>query len=158
MESNNKLSMVVFSGDMDKVMAAYIIATGAAAAGTEVTMFFTFWGLKAIQNGQPTGKSFFGKMLGLMNRGGIERIGPSRLNMGGLGRWMFKRMMRSHNVMPLAELQRMAAEMGVRMLACQMSMDVMEIPRESLIPAVADVAGVATFIEEAANSKVTLFV
>ncbi len=157
MESN-KLSMVVFSGDMDRVMAAYIIATGAAAAGMDVTMFFTFWGLKAIQNGSSTGSSLFGKMLGLMNRGGIDRIGPSRLNMGGLGRWMFKKMMKSHNVMPLADLQQLAADMGVKMLACQMSMDVMEIPRESLIPAVADVAGVATFIDEAANSKVTLFV
>lgn len=157
MESN-KLSMVVFSGDMDKVMAAYIIATGAAAAGMEVTMFFTFWGLKAIQNGSATGSSLFGKMLGVMNRGGIDRIGPSRLNMGGMGRWMFKRMMKSHNVSPLADLQQMAADLGVRMLACQMSMDVMEIPRESLIPSVADVAGVATFIEDAANSKVTLFV
>ena len=121
-------------------------------------MFFTFWGLKAIQNGSPTGSSIFGKMLGMMNRGGINRIGPSRLNMGGMGRWMFKKMMKSHNVMPLADLQQLAADMGVKMLACQMSMDVMEIPRETLIPAIADVAGVAAFIEDAANSKATLFI
>ena len=85
-EKKNKLTMVVLSGDMDKVMAAYIIANGAAAAGTEVVMFFTFWGIKAIQKGNLTGKSIFGRMLGVMNRGGLDAIGPSRLNMGGMGR------------------------------------------------------------------------
>jgi peroxiredoxin family protein len=104
----NKLSMVVLSGDLDKVMAAFIIATGAAASGMEVTMFFTFWGMKAIQkDGIMTGKSLFGRMLGMMNRGGLKAIGPSRLNMGGMGRWMFKLMMNQkgrigyyHDAMP----------------------------------------------------------
>jgi peroxiredoxin family protein len=153
-----KLSMVVFSGDMDKVMAAFIIATGAAASGMEVTMFFTFWGLKAIQDGKMTGRSLFGRMLGVMNRGGIDAIGPSRLNMGGMGRWMFKKMMKKQNVMPLAELRQLAIDMGVKILACQMSMDVMEIDRRQLIPEVADVAGVAAFIEAASQSQATLFV
>ncbi|MCL5962275.1 MAG: DsrE/DsrF/DrsH-like family protein [Chloroflexi bacterium] len=155
---SNKLSMIVFSGDMDKVMAAYVVATGAAASGMDVTMFFTFWGLKAIQDGSSTGSSLFGKMLGLMNRGGIDRIGPSRLNMGGMGRWMFKKMMKAHNVASLRDLQSMAADLGVKTMACQMSMDVMEIARTSLIPAVSDVAGVAAFIEEASKSKATLFI
>jgi len=155
-ETKNKLSMIVFSGDMDKVMAAYIIATGAAAAGMEVVMFHTFWGLKAIQKGNLTGKGLFGRMLGLMNRGGLNAIGPSRLNMGGLGRWMFKQMMKAKGVSSLPELQRMAIELGVKILPCQMSMDVMEIGRDDLIPEAGEPVGVATFIQHASESRVTL--
>lgn len=157
-EKKKKASMVVFSGDMDKVMAAFIIATGAAAMGYETTMFFTFWGLKAIQKGNLTGKGFFGRMLGLMNRGGIDRIGPSRFNFGGIGRWMFKKMMRDKGVTPLAQLRQTAIDLGVKLLACQMSMDVMEISREDLIDGVADVVGVAAFIGEAGDSQINLFI
>lgn len=153
-----KLSMVVFSGDMDKAMAAFIIATGAAASGIQVTMFFTFWGLKLIQSGDRTGSSVFGRAMGLMNRGGIDRVGPSKFNFLGLGRWMFKKMMRSHNVASLPELREMATDLGVKMIACNMSMDVMEIPQETLITDVDQVAGVATFIEEAQQSQTTLFI
>lgn len=153
-----KLSMVVFSGDMDKVMAAFIIATGAAASGMDVIMFFTFWGLNAIRVGKRTGKGLFGRMLGVMNRGGIERMGPSRFNFGGVGRWMFKVMMRQHQVTPLGELRQMAIDLGVKLLPCGMSMDVMEITREDLIPEVTDPVGVATFIEHSQQSQTTLFI
>lgn len=156
--ATKKLSMVVFSGDMDKVMAAFIIATGAAAAGMEVIMFFTFWGLNAIRIGRRTGKGLFGRMLGMMNRGGIERIGPSRFNFGGAGRWMFKIMMKQHQVTPLAELRQMAIDLGVKFLPCGMSMDVMEISREDLIPETTEPVGVATFIEHSQQSQTTLFV
>ncbi len=159
MEKQNKLSMVVLSGDMDKVMAAFIIATGAAASGMDVTMFFTFWGLKAIErDGVLTGKSLFGRMLGVMNRGGVEAIGPSRLNMGGMGRWMMKKMMKSKNVASLKELRDLAVELGVKMMPCQMSMDVMEVTCQHLIPQTTEPVGVATFIEEAQESTTTLFV
>ena len=153
-----KLSMVVFSGDMDKAMAAFIIATGAAASGIQVTMFFTFWGLKLIQDGNRTGSSIFGRAMGVMNRGGIDRVGPSKFNFLGIGRWMFKKMMRSHNVASLPELREMAIDLDVRMIACQMSMDVMEIPKETLIPEAQEIAGVATFIEESQQSQSTLFI
>src|SRR5512136_3063860 len=106
MDNNNGTTIIVMSGDMDKVMAAFNIAIGAAAAGKETNMFFTFWGIKAIQKGNLTGKSFFGRMIGLLNRGGINRIGPSRFNFWGIGRWMFKKMMRDHNVTQLADLRR----------------------------------------------------
>lgn len=152
------LSMVVLSGDMDKAMAALIIATGAAAAGIQVTMFFTFWGLKIIQNGDRTGSSLFGRAMGFLNRGGIDRIGPSKFNFLGLGRWMFKKMMRAQNVATLPELLEMAMDLDVNLIACQMSMDVMEIPREGLIPGVSEVAGVAVFIEQAQKSRTTLFI
>ncbi len=153
-----RLSMVVFSGDMDRALAAFVIATGAAASGMAVTMFFTFWGLKLVQKGGRTGDTFFGRVMGLMNRGGVDRVGPSRFNFLGVGRWMFKKMMKSHNVASLPEMRQMAVDLGVNMIACQMSMEVMEIPREELIPEIADVVGVATFIEQAQQSEATLFI
>ncbi len=157
--TKNKLSMIVFSGDMDKVMAAFIIATGAAASGMEVCMFFTFWGLKAIQkDGVMSGKGLFGRMLGIMNRGGLNAIGPSRLNMGGLGRWMFKKMMKQKGVASLPELYEMAVDLGVKMMPCQMSMDVMEFAPEAFKENVTDPVGVATFLEEASESKIVLFI
>jgi peroxiredoxin family protein len=143
---------------MDKVMAAFNIAVGAAAAGKETTMFFTFWGIKAIQKGNLTGKSFFGRMMGLLNRGGINRIGPSRFNFGGIGRWMFKQMMKAHNITPLEELRKIAIDLGVKLVPCQMSMEVMEIGREDLIDEVAEPAGVATMLEAASRSATTLFI
>ena len=156
-EQPQKCSLIVFSGDMDKVMAAFIIATTAAAMGMETTMFFTFWGLKAIQKGNPTGKGLFGKMLSLMNRGGIDRIGPSRLNFGGMGRWMFKKMMKEQNVTSLPELRQMALELDVKLLACKMSMDVMEIAGEDLIEE-HSIVGAATYVREAQQADITLFV
>ncbi len=158
MSDNNKLTMVVFNGDMDKVFAAFIIATGAAASGMDVTMFFTFWGLKAIQKGNLTGKGFLGKMIGLMNRGGIERIGPSRFNFGGIGRGLFKKMMKDKNVVGLSELLETAIDLDVKLYACKMSMDVMEIAQEDLIDKVSGFMGVAGYIKEASESGVTLFI
>lgn len=154
---NKKITIVVFSGDLDKAMAAFIIATGAAASGMAVTMFFTFWGLQTIKKSVRTGKSFFGKMLGWMLKD-IDGVGPSRMNFGGIGRWMFRRMMRAKNVAMLPELRQMAIALGVKMEACQMSMDVMEIRRENLIDEVADVVGVAAMLEEAQQSTFTLFI
>lgn len=157
--TKNKLSMVVLSGDLDKVFAALIIATGAAASGMEVTMFFTFWGLKAIQKpGTSTGKGLMGKMLGMMNRGSLGAIGPSRLNMGGMGRWMFKLMMKQKGVVSLEELYESAVDLDVKMMPCDMSMSVMEIDRSVLRDNVTDPVGVAVFIQEASESKITLFI
>ncbi len=158
-ERKNKLTLIVLSGDLDKVMASFIIATGAAAAGMEVVMFFTFWGLKAIQrDGVFTGKSLFGRMLGMMNRGGLNAIGPSRLNMGGMGRWMFKLMMKQKGVTQLPELRETAIDLGVQLLPCQMSMDVMEISREDFIPEAVEPVGVATMLEHASESSIQFFI
>jgi peroxiredoxin family protein len=157
-EKKNKMTMVVLSGDMDKVMAAYIMANGAAASGMEVVMFFTFWGIKAIQKGNLTGNSVFGKMLGAMNRGGLDAIGPSRLNMGGMGRWMFKLMMKKHGVTPLNELREAAISLGVKLLPCQMGMDVMEITCDDLIPEALEPVGVATMLEHAGESSIQYFI
>ena len=159
MEKQNKLTMVVFSGDMDKVMAAFIIATGAAASGMDVTMFFTFWGLKAIQKDSSlTGKGLFGRMLGMMNRGGIDTIGPSRFNFGGMGRWMMKTMMKSKGVTSLRELRDTAIELGVKLMPCQMSMYVLEIGTDKMLPQATAPVCVAAMLEEATNSKAMFFI
>lgn len=152
------VTIVVFSGDMDKIMAALNIAIGAAASGKETNMFFTFWGMKAIQNGKLTGNSFFGKMMGLLNRGGIDRIGPSRFNFWGMGRWMFNQMMKMHKITPIAELLQTAIDLGVKLYPCQMSMEVMEIGKQDFIAAVEPACGVATMLEMAFRSKATLFI
>ena len=158
-DKQNKMTLIVLSGDMDKVMAAFIIASGAAAMGTEVVIFYTFWGLKAIQkDGRLTGKGLLGRMLGVMNRGGLNVIGPSRLNMGGMGRWMFKLMMKQKGVTQLPELRDACLALGVRMLPCQMSMDVMEIDRADLIDECEAPVGVATMLEHAQASSMMYFI
>jgi len=156
--AENKATIIVMSGDMDKVFGALIIATGAAAAGMDTTLFFTFWGLNAIQKGNRTGKGFMGKMLGLMNRGGIGRLNPSKFSFGGAGRWMFKKMMAAKKVPPLEDLLQTAIDLDVHLLACSMSMSVMEIDRSDLIDEVEDVVGVAKFVKEAADSSIQLFI
>jgi len=158
MAKDDGVTMIVISGDMDKVFAAFTIAIGSAAAGKETNMFFTFWGLKAIQKGNYTGKSFFGKMMGVLNRGGINRVGPSRFNFGGIGRWMFKVMMRNHRVTQLEELRKTAIDLGVKLHPCEMSMEVMEIKKEDLINEAAQSCGVAAMLEMSDRSKQTLFI
>ena len=156
--AEEKATLVVMSGDMDKAFAAFTIATGCAAAGMDTTLFFTFWGLKAIQKGNLTGKGLMGRMVGVMNRGGINRIGPSKFNFGGIGRWMFKKMMRDKRVASLEKLQQTAIDLGVHLLACKTSMDVMEITRDDLIDEVDAIAGAATMVKEASESSIQLFI
>ena len=153
-----KCSIVVFSGDMDKVMGAFIIATTSAAMGMESSMFFTFWGLQALKkNKVRTGKGLFGKMLGFMFHD-IDGIGPSKMNFGGMGRWMFHKMMDEKGVASLDTLLQTLIDLDVHLLACKMSMDVMEIAREDLIDEVEGVVGVAKFVKEAAGSSIQLFI
>ena len=158
MERKKKMTIVVMSGDMDKLFGAFIIATGAAAMGMEVIMFFTFWGLRAIKKNVSTGKTFFGKMLGMMYGGDISKSNPSKFSFGGMGRWMFGKMMGANNVAKLVELRDLAVMLGVGLYPCQMSMDVMEIPKESFIDGVKDAVGVGFMIGEAEESAVQFFI
>ncbi|MDP2181696.1 MAG: DsrE/DsrF/DrsH-like family protein [Actinomycetota bacterium] len=153
-----KLAMVVMSGDMDKLFGAFIIATGAAAMGMEVTMFFTFWGLRAIKKNVRTGKSLFGKMLGVMYGGDITKSNPSQFSFGGMGRWMFGKMMGANNVSKLIELRDLAVTLGVGLYPCQMSMDVMEIPRDTFIDGVQEPVGVGFFLMKAQEANSQLFI
>jgi len=157
-DHKKSLAMVVMSGDMDKLFGAFIIANGAAAMGMDVTMFFTFWGLRALKKNVKTGKTFFGRMLGLMYGGDITKSHPSKFAFGGMGRWMFGKMMGKHNVQKLNEMRDLAVELGVNMYGCQMSMDVMEIPQESFIEGVKEPVGVGFFLLKAQNADVSLFI
>jgi peroxiredoxin family protein len=154
----NKLSMVVMSGDMDKLDGAFIIATGAAAMGKEVTMFFTFWGLRALKKPVRTGSTLFGRMLGMMYGGDISKSNPSHFSFLGMGRWMFKKMMGAHNAATLPQLRDLALDLGVKLYPCAMSMDIMEIPQEAFLDRVEPAVGVGFFLAEASESQTTLFI
>ncbi|HNY61541.1 MAG TPA: DsrE/DsrF/DrsH-like family protein [Caldisericia bacterium] len=156
-----KATIVVFSGDLDKVLAAFVIATGCAAQGMEVTMFYTFWGLNVVKKdkGPIAGaKNWMQKMMGMMNRGGISRLPLSKFNMAGMGRSMMKKLMKKTNVAPLSEMLAMARDLDVKMWACKMSMDVMGVAKEDLIPEVDKIVGVAAYAAEAQQSKINLFI
>ena len=157
---DNKLSMVVFSGDLDKALAAFIIATGAVAMGMEAVMFFTFWGTPVLRdkNKSVSGKDLMSKMFGWMLPKGVEKVKLSNMNMGGMGTAMMKSLMKKKNVASLNDLLKLAAELEVKIYICEMSMDLMGFKREEMIdyPNLT-YCGVAKFLEQAANSKVQLF-
>lgn len=152
-------TMVVFSGDMDKALASFIIANGAAAMGRPVTMFFTFWGLNILRKPekQHVKKSTVEKMFGAMMPRGSRKLKLSKMNMGGMGTKMMKRVMREKNVETLENLMKQAMENGVKLVACTMSMDVMGIRKEEIIDGV-EFAGVASYLGDAENSDVNLFI
>ncbi len=156
--SRNK-TLVVFSGDFDKAMAAFIIANGAAAMGSKVTMFFTFWGLNVLRRREAVRvkKNAVEKMFGWMMPRGAGKLGLSKMNMGGLGLAMIKGIMKKKNVAPLDELIASARKAGVRLVACSMSMDLMGIKREELLEGVEE-GGVATYLNEAQRGAVNLFI
>ena len=157
----NKISLIVFSGDLDKVVASLIIATGAAAMGMDVVMFFTFWGTPILRDkGKKVGgKDFMGKMFGAMLPKGACEVKLSKMNMAGMGTAMMKSLMKKKNVASLEQMLELAAELGVRIHICEMSMDLMGFKREEMIeyPNLT-FCGVAKFMEEAQNSKVQLFI
>lgn len=152
-----RCSIVVLSGDMDKLMGGFIISTTAAAMGMDTSMFFTFWGLQALKKKSPTGQGLLGRMVGLFLKD-IDGVGPSKLNFGGIGRWMFKKMMGNKGVSSLPELRQTAIDMGVRLMPCQMSMDVMEIEQDDLIDEADEAVGAATYVLEAQDADMTLFI
>ncbi len=155
---DNRVSIIVFSGDLDKVLASFVIATGAAAVGMEVSMFFTFWGLNALKKKRDlSGKNFMEKMFALMTPVGTEGLGVSKMNFFGIGAKMLRAMMKQKQVASLEELAQMARDLGVKIIACQMAMDVMGVKPEELWEGI-EVGGVAAFLAEATKSKVTLFI
>jgi peroxiredoxin family protein len=160
MAEKEKLPMVVFSGDFDKALAAFILATTAASMNMEVTMFFTFWGLNIIKKneGPIKSKGFMRKMLNFINRGGTKRLTLSKFNMLGAGTWMMKELMKDIKHPTLDELIKMAHDMGVKMVACTTSCGVMGLPEDSFRTEVESLAGAAYFLEEARNSSTTLFI
>jgi NADPH-dependent 2,4-dienoyl-CoA reductase/sulfur reductase-like enzyme/peroxiredoxin family protein/TusA-related sulfurtransferase/rhodanese-related sulfurtransferase len=152
-------TIVVFSNDMDKVMAAFIIANGAASMGSKVNLFFTFWGLNVLRKPEKvrTSKSLIERMFGWMMPKGSSKLTLSKMNMGGMGTRMMKNVMKQKNVLTLEELIEMAHKQGVRLIACTMTMSIMGLRKEELLDDVEE-GGVAAFLENADRSNVTMFI
>lgn len=152
-------TMIVFDGDLDKAIAAFIIATGSAAMGNQVNMFFTFWGLNILRRPQKQAvkKDFISKMFGAMMPRGSRRLKLSKMNFGGMGSKMMKAVMKKKGIASLEELMREAQAAGVKLIACQMSMDVMGITEAELIDGVT-LGGVATMLNDNDRSNMNLFI
>jgi len=156
--AEDKVSMVVFSGDLDRVLAAFVIATGAAAMGQKVDMYFTFWGLTAIKKRtEMEGKSLLQRMMAMMTPGSSETLPVSRMNWFGAGAKMLRMMMKERNVESLEDLMQLARDLDVNIIACDMSQGVMGISDAELMDDL-EHGGVGTFLGSALTSKATLFI
>lgn len=137
----NKATIIVHSGDMDKVYSAFILANGALAMGMEASLFFTFWGLQRLK------------------KGGLDKGPLSKINMLGLGKWMVKRKMKEAGAAPLEKMMEDFKELGGKILACDMTMEIMGIKKEDLREdLISDYCGVGTYMDEAKESNITLFI
>jgi peroxiredoxin family protein len=156
---SNKKTLIVFSGDLDKALAALIIANGAAAMGNEVTMFFTFWGLNIIRKPEKVKhrKRFLQRAFGAMMPRGPGKLQLSKMNFAGLGPVLMKKVMRDANITTLEELLDIAKEQEIRMVACTTSMDVLGLSKDELIDGV-EFAGVATYFDYADDANVNLLI
>ncbi|WP_375345639.1 DsrE/DsrF/DrsH-like family protein [Priestia megaterium] len=158
-EQKKRTTIVLFSGDYDKAMAAYIIANGAAAYDHEVTIFHTFWGLNALRKEEvvPVKKGFLEKMFGKMMPRGADKMGLSKMNFAGMGPKMIKNVMKKHNALTLPQLIEMAQEQDVKLVACTMTMDLLGLQEKELLNNI-EYAGVAAYLADAEDGNVNLFI
>ncbi|MDI6716669.1 MAG: DsrE/DsrF/DrsH-like family protein [Actinomycetota bacterium] len=159
-EKPKKATLIAWSDELDKIYPVLILATTAAAYDVEVTVFVTFWGLLAFKkNGRGiTGKNWMTKMLSFMRRGGTDKLKLSKMNMGGMGPWMMKKIFKAENVPTLDSLIQVALESGVKFIPCQMTMDAFGLKREDLIDGMEDPAGASTAIDVALESQINWFI
>ncbi|MBT2255288.1 DsrE/DsrF/DrsH-like family protein [Priestia megaterium] len=158
-EQKKRTTIVLFSGDYDKAMAAYIIANGAAAYDHEVTIFHTFWGLNTLRKEEmvPVKKGFLEKMFGKMMPRGADKMGLSKMNFAGIGPKMIKNVMTKHNALTLPQLIEMAQEQDVKLVACTMTMDLLGLQEKELLDNI-EYAGVAAYLADAEDGNVNLFI
>ena len=156
---NKGKTFIMFSDDLDKALATFVLANGAAATGQKVTIFFTFWGLNVIKKSDKprVAKNIYGKMFEMMLPSCSKKLKLSKMNMGGIGSRMMRHIMKKNQIHSLEELRQQALENGVEFIACQMSMDVMGVKKEELLEEVT-IGGVATYMERADNANVNLFI
>jgi len=155
LEENKRLSIIAFSGDFDKLVAAFTLASGAAAVGYEVSVFFTFWGLNVIRKARgrrPIGKGFLARLFNFL-QGGSRKVPLSRLNFAGLSPKLMTYMMRKRNVATLPELIDASIALGVNLYACEMSMNILGTEHADFIPEVKEVIGVATFLRYSSGGE-----
>lgn len=154
----DRTSIVVFSGEFDTLFAAFTIAVGSASMGMDVSMYFTFWGLTALRKDKAfAGKTVPEKMVAMMLPDGPQSVPTSRMNMAGMGPQFFKYLMQQRNIQSLPNMIALAQELGVKMVACEMSMGVMGVTRAELLDNI-EYGGVAAYLGDASKSKVTLFI
>jgi peroxiredoxin family protein len=154
-----KFNIIVFSGDMDKVLAAFILATTSASMGMEVKMFFTFWGLNVLRKKKLTsGKNLLQKMMNFMNKGGASRLTLSKFNMMGIGPAMMKKMMKNSNVPSIEEFIKIAKGQGIKLVACSTTFSFMGFKKDDFIDEVDSIAGAATYLAEAREAKASYFI
>ncbi len=162
MADKEKLTIAVLSGDLERALAAFMLAVTGASMGMQVSMFFTFWGLNIVKKNKDgiKSKGLLRKMLNSINRGGSERLKLSRFNMFGLGTWMMKRLMKDTNMPSVSEYITMAHDMGVEIIACTTTCGVMGLPAEqdAFRSEITSMAGAAYFLNSARKSSVTLFI
>jgi peroxiredoxin family protein len=155
-----KMTIIAWSGTLDKAWPTLILATTAAASGMDVAVFFTFWGLRILQrnNKRLTGRNWKQRMLAVFNRGGSDHLGLSKLQMAGMGPVMMRQLAREHKVAEPTELLEMAQQLGVKLWPCQMTMDLMGLKREDFIDGLSDTVGAATAIQRMSESEINLFI
>ncbi len=157
----DQLSIAVVSGDMDKILAAMVISIAAAAMDTQVKLFFSFWSLSALRDPKksPKGKDFISKMFGMMLPKGKDKLALSNMNMAGMGPMMIKYLMKKQNVMSLEQMFKEAGELGIEIVVCEMSMGLMGFKKEEFIDYPHfSFAGAATFVADASESSIQLFI
>ena len=154
----DKITIILFSGELDKAIAAFTLATTAAAGNMEVTIFFTFWGLNILKKERLTLSATQKLMQKMFNLMSTSSLPISRLNMFGMGAWMMKKLMRKTNAASLQDLMKLAKELGVKYIACTTSCSVLGLTPENLVGEVDEFAGAATYLSEAKEAKVNLFI
>jgi len=159
-KNKGSVTLVLFSGEMDKAIAAFVIATAAASMGMAVNIFFTFWGLNVIkkEGGLIKGQNWMQRMLNIMNYGHAKKLAISKMNMAGMGPMMLKVMMSKKKVPSLKEFITTASELGVKFYPCEMSMSVMGLKKEDFIDECQDVIGAVSYLAIAKDSEVNLFI
>lgn len=155
-----RMCIVCWSNDLDRVWPVLILATTGAASGLEVDVFFTFWGLRVIQKDEVrvTGDNWMQKAESLVDRGGIDHLKLGKMNFGGAGTAMIRKLAKDHNVASPKELLELAKEVGVRLHPCQMTMDLYGLRKDDFIDGLQPVLGAASFIEMAAEADINLFI
>ena len=153
------MTIIAFSGDLDKLWPTMILSSTAAANGMDVTIFYTFWGLfPLVRDGEKIGHDAMTKMLGGMNPPAFSKAKLSKMNMGGMGRWMIRKVAAKNNLMPPEDLFAICQDMGVNMWPCQMTMDLLGIRGDQMVPGLGEPAGAATALARMSKSQINLFI
>jgi peroxiredoxin family protein len=156
---HNKLVVVAWSGDLDKIWPTFILGTSGAAMGMDTMIFFTFWGLFPLVRNDVriTGENWMQKMMSMMNRGGTDHLGLSKMNFAGMGPAMMRKLAKQHNVASPGELLEVARDLGVRLTPCQMTLDLLGLSKDELIDGLEPPAGATAMLAEA-QEAITLFI